>query len=275
MTAADDHDVRSYREVPAPPALAEWVEFFWELRVTPVGARTVSRVIPDGSADLVFHVGDVPALATTRAYFVGPLLKSMLIDYAPDTHAVGACLRPAGVRALLDMAPHDIPDLVAPLGDVCGAMGERLSNTVIDGPPLAAVQRLNAALLARGPSLELPDAGVSEAMRLIRRSGGRISMDALARLVALSPRQLERRFSAAVGLSPKLFARLARFDGVVRHIRERGLDRAWATLAVEQGYHDQAHMAHEVRAFAGITPAALLAELHPVGFLQYERAAAR
>ena len=274
MTIPGDHDVRSYREVPAPPALAHWVECFWELRVTPVGARAASRIIPDGSADLVFHLGDVPALATAPAYFVGTLLQSVTIDYAPDTHVVGACLRPAGIRALLDMAPHDIPDRVAPLGVVCGAMGERLSNTVIDGPPQAAVRRLMAELLARGPSLALPDAAVSHAVRLIRRSEGRISMDALAQLVALSPRQLERRFSSAVGLSPKVVARLARFDGMVRHIRERGLDRGWASLAVEHGYHDQAHLSHEVRAFAGITPAALLAELHPVGFLQYERAAA-
>lgn len=263
----------SYREAPAPPSLARWVESVWELRV-PVGARVASRIIPDGSADLVFHLGDVPAAATARAYVVGTLLRSVTIDYALHTHVVGACLRPAGVRELLDVVPHDIADRVVPLGDVCGTVGERLCNTVVDGPPDAAVWRLNAALLARRSSLALPDAAVSEAVRLIRRSGGRISMDALAPLVALSPRQFERRFSAAVGLPPKVFARLVRFDGVVRHIRQRGLDRGWAALAMECGYHDQAHLVHEVRAFAGITPAALLAELHPVGFLQYEGAAA-
>jgi AraC-like DNA-binding protein len=273
MTAAGDHNVLSYREVPAPPALARWVEWFWELRPTPVGARVVRRVIPDGSADLVFHLGDVPALATAPAYVVGPLLRSVTIDYAPDTHVVGACLRPGGLQALLDVAPHDLTDRMAPLGDVCGRMGERLSDMVIDGSPHEAVQRLNAALCARVSSLALPDAAASEAVRLIRGSGGRVSVDALARLVALSPRHLERRFSAAVGMSPKVFARLARFDSIVQHLRQCGLDRGWATLAAEHGYHDQAHLAHEVRAFAGITPVALLAELYPVGFLQYERAA--
>ena len=265
----------SYREGPAPPALARWVESFWELRVTAVGVRAVSRIIPDGSADLVFHLGDIPARATARAYVVGPLLRSVTIDYAPDTHVVGACLRPAGVRALLDVTPHDLANRVAPLDDVCGTMGAHLSNTVIDGPPHAAVRRLSAELLARASSLALPDVAASEAIRLIRRSGGRISMDALAPLVGLSPRQLERRFSAAVGVSPKVFARLARFDGVVRDIRQHGLNRGWATLAVDHGYHDQAHLVHEVRAFAGITPVELLAEVHPVGFLQYEPAAAR
>jgi AraC-like DNA-binding protein len=265
--------VISYREGPAPPALAHWVESFWELRATPAGVRTMGRVIPDGSADLVFHLGDLPTGATARAYVVGTLLRGVTIDYAPDTHVVGACLRPAGVRALLDVTPHDVANRVVPLSDVCGAMGERLSSAVIDEPVHAAVRRLGAALLARASSLALPDVAASEAVRLIRRSGGRISIDALAPLVALSPRQLERRFSAAVGLSPKVFARIARFDRVVRHIRQRGVDRGWATLAVDHGYHDQAHLVHEVRAFAGVTPADLLAELHPVGFLQYERSA--
>ena len=137
------------------------------------------------------------------------------------------------------------------------------------------MQRLNAELLARVRSLSLPDVAASSAARLIRQSAGLISMDALAPMLSLSPRQLERRFSAAVGMPPKVFARLVRFDGVVRRLRDRGLEHGWATLAVEHGYHDQAHLVREVRAFAGLTPAALLGELHPVGFVQYAAAPPR
>ena len=274
--------VTSYRETPAPPALAHWVECYWELRARYVSPPIVTRIIPDGSADLVFHLGDVPAApdenaradvhrgASPRAYVVGTLLRSVDIQYARDTHVVGASLRPAGVREVLEVESHAIADRVEPLAGASGAVGERLSRAVFDGPPETAMHRLNAELLDCARSFSVPDLAASAAVRLIRESGGLISMQALGLMLALPPRQLERRFSAAVGMPPKVFARLARFGGVVRRLRGRGLERGWATLAVEHGYHDQAHLVHEVRAFAGLTPAALLAEIHRVGFVQYD-----
>ena len=263
--------VSSYREIPAPPALAQWIECYWELRAHSILSPASSRIIPDGSADLVFHLGDVPLAPRgplPRSFLVGPLLQSVGVSYGRDTHVVGACLRPAGIRALLDVDARDVTDRVQPLTNVAGALGVRLSRAVLDGPPESAVERLNAELIVRARSLAPPDSMASSAVRLIRESGGLISMHALAPMLMLSPRSLERRFSDAVGMPPKVFARLVRFGGTVQRLRGRGLESGWATLAVEQGYHDQAHLAREVREFAGLTPAALLAELHPVGFVQ-------
>ena len=265
----------SYREIPAPAALAQWVESYWELRAHSILSPASSRIIPDGSADLVFHMRDVPLAPggpLPRAFLVGTLLQSVGVRYGRDTHVIGACLKPAGVRALLDVEARDVTDRVEPLADVSGALGERLSRAVLDGPPETTFERLNAELLVRARACTAPDGAAASAVRLIRESGGLISMHTLAPMLALSPRQLERRFSAAVGMPPKAFARLVRFAGVVQRLRGRGLEQGWAGLAVEHGYYDQAHLVREVRAFAGLTPAALLAELRPVGFVQYAAA---
>ena len=78
-------------------------------------------------------------------------------------------------------------------------------------------------------------------------------MDALTRDLSVSPRKLERHFLSHVGMSPKLFSRLVRFDRAVRDLSKRG-DRSWTDFALAHGYSDQAHFINEFREFSGVTP---------------------
>ena len=82
---------------------------------------------------------------------------------------------------------------------------------------------------------------------------------ALSRELGYSHKHLVSLFRDQIGLSPKLAARLLRFDRLVRELRLG--PRPWAKLAYELGFSDQAHLAREVRRFAGLTPSALLDHL--------------
>jgi transcriptional regulator GlxA family with amidase domain len=84
------------------------------------------------------------------------------------------------------------------------------------------------------------------------------SLDHLAAEACLSPRQFERNFVARVGLSPKLFARIARFDQAFR-LKEKLPDLDWLAVAVQCGYYDYRHLVRDFREFAGVTPPQLLA----------------
>lgn len=85
-------------------------------------------------------------------------------------------------------------------------------------------------------------------------------MSAVADALGLSERHLRRVFRAAVGMSPKSFAKLTRFHRALRAARA---DRraSWATIASASGYYDQAHLIDEFRTIAGVTPRALVEEL--------------
>jgi transcriptional regulator GlxA family with amidase domain len=85
-----------------------------------------------------------------------------------------------------------------------------------------------------------------------------LRVDQLARELALSERQLRRRFAAAVGISPKRYARTMRIRRAIALARPH---RSWAAIATAAGFYDQAHMIAEFRAVAGATPEALVAEL--------------
>jgi transcriptional regulator GlxA family with amidase domain len=76
----------------------------------------------------------------------------------------------------------------------------------------------------------------------------------------LSTRQFERRFLAQVGVSPKLYARIIRFNAALDH-KLRCPSRAWSRVANDQDYYDQMHLVHDCRAFTGESPSQFLARL--------------
>lgn len=89
---------------------------------------------------------------------------------------------------------------------------------------------------------------------------------AVAADLGVSERHLRRVFREAVGLSPKAFAKLARFRRAIRAARAEQ-HTSWASIAALSGYYDQAHLIAEFRAIAGVTPRALLAELGDAPYL--------
>lgn len=92
-----------------------------------------------------------------------------------------------------------------------------------------------------------------EAAARIVHSGGRLRITDLARSLEISRRQLERRFPATAGTSPKTAARVARFRQAVDALHARPSD-SLSRLAYRLGYADQAHMTREFKAFAGQSP---------------------
>jgi AraC-like DNA-binding protein len=123
------------------------------------------------------------------------------------------------------------------------------------------------------------DGAIAERLRLAAAQGARtgLAIDAADRLrranvsavaadLGVSERHLRRVFRETVGVSPKVFAKLARFRRALRVARVEG-QASWANVAAVAGYYDQAHLIAEFRAIAGVTPRVLLAELRDVPYL--------
>ena len=86
------------------------------------------------------------------------------------------------------------------------------------------------------------------------RTHGQARTRDIAAAVGLSQRRLIELFDAEIGLTPKVFARIRRFQHTVSQVRNTTtLD--WAQLAVESGYFDQSHLIRDFVAFADVTPA--------------------
>jgi AraC-like DNA-binding protein len=133
---------------------------------------------------------------------------------------------------------HDTADAAAILES---AIAERLAT---------ANRRLGRAALALAAADRLTSANVNT----------------VAADLGVSERHLRRVFRETVGVSPKSFAKLTRFERALRAARESAAG-SWASIATAAGYYDQAHLIAEFRAIAGATPRALLRELRAAPLL--------
>src|SRR5213078_2745955 len=148
---------------------------------------------------------------------------------------------------------------LALLDDVIGAKARQLEERVMTGDPTHAVLRLTEELIGLRHSGE-ENAILARAVRAVRDAGGLTRIDNVASAVNVSTRHLERHFLEHVGISPKTFARLVRFDRAVRDITSRGA-QSWSHFALAHGYSDQAHFINEFKEFAGVTPTEFEAEV--------------
>ncbi len=124
---------------------------------------------------------------------------------------------------------------------------------------IEAVNIIEASIAARLARAEAPDPEVPLALEAAERLvGAKVSSVAVS--LGVSERHLRRVFHEAIGMSPKQFARLARFRRALHAAREDSR-LGWAGIAAAAGYFDQSHLIADFHAIAGVAPRALLGEL--------------
>lgn len=168
---------------------------------------------------------------------------------------------PTGFSALFGLSTAALADAAFSAADVLGHEAARLGQPLEAAPDLATRAAIvEAWLLPRAADLE-PDPIAWAARRMMVLHGG-VRVAALAEAVDLGERQFERRFTRAVGVSPKRYGRILRFREALR-LKGVEPDANWAAVAHAAGYVDQAHMIHEFKALAGDSPERLVTAMAP------------
>jgi AraC-like DNA-binding protein len=244
----------------SPAASARFVDRFWMLEDS--RPKTVQRVVPDGRPELILNLGqpfeclrDGQWVAQPRCFLAGQLEGPLLLRTSGAASILGIRFRPQGAGQLLGIPMQELTGSMTPLGDLpCGPGGLReVSNA-------GSVAELEAAVLKleKGAEDRLVDEAVRQLMAPVVDPQGARDVGNLAARLGVSTRQLERRFKARVGLSPKRFARIQRFQSVFQRMGDDGA--GWVDLAIACGYYDQAHLVRDFRDFSGAAHSVLLAE---------------
>lgn len=132
------------------------------------------------------------------------------------------------------------------------------------------VQLADQFVAAQWSGAPIHDSIELAANEILRRSG-QCRMDALAHHTGFSMRNFQRRFSERVGVSPKLFSRIARFEAALK-LKTASPQISWLTIAQECGFHDQMHLIHDFRLFSGETPTGIVVDERAAFELQNELA---
>jgi transcriptional regulator GlxA family with amidase domain len=97
---------------------------------------------------------------------------------------------------------------------------------------------------------------ITAAARELARHHGCLRISDLAERAGLSIRQFERRFNSQIGMPPKVYARVVRFEAALKS-KKRSPSLRWTDIALALGYHDHMHMVHDFQRLSGATPSTL------------------
>jgi AraC-like DNA-binding protein len=250
------------------PALRGIVRSFGERRAS-LGSAVLTWPLPARPHQIIdvylaepFKVRiDNGALQTApETVVVGPQGVRRIQLYMPsEIHLFNIVLQPAGLNRLVGIDMTSLVNEGIAARDVLGKHATRLNDAIRSAPDfnsrVAAAERWFFGMLENSAPRDPIDA----ASRLLMATGGCARIDAIVERSGLSARHFQRRFSAQVGLSPKLYARTIRFDAALSaHRREPA--KPWTRIVHEAGYFDQAHFVRECHALVGMAPSELIGD---------------
>jgi AraC-like DNA-binding protein len=255
--------LRTY--TPGPP-LDECVDRFWLCADTPSHPR--ERILPSGTVELVINLSDDEIRiydpfhpARIRRYsgavVSGPYRDYFLIDPLQHASIIGVHFRPGRAVPVLGVPASELADahvdLEALWGPAAAELRERLCAAATPTKRFAVLEEVLLGRLRRPPL----HGAIPVALDALEQSDEAVKVRDLARQVGLSQRRLIQLFTAEVGMTPKLYGRVRRFQRA-RELVRKAADPDWAAVAVACGFFDQSHLIRDFGEFSGLSPVAYL-----------------
>jgi AraC-like DNA-binding protein len=254
-----------YLERRPHPALAPFIKSFW-YACDPEATHRQERVLPNGHPQIVIslardyltdanHPTD-PLQHTPAALLLGIYSHHQQIDAIDLSELIGILFHPGGTLPFFPENTELFTNCETDLAILWGRAAQNLRNDLRETqPPARKFDLLDFALShrlsesksqRRTPTLDY-------ALTRLHQSPGTTTIAALARDIGISPRRLSQLFREQIGVSPKLYCRIQRFQQAVQ-LMHRGADIHWAELALTCGYYDQSHFTNDFQAFSGLSP---------------------
>jgi len=253
-----------YQEIRPSPAASRFVRCFWLLEDA-APPPEVQRVVPDGRAELIFNLGQPYECQIAgawqrqpRCFLFGQITGPLVLRAAGPARMFGVRFHPHTAGQLLRIPMTEVTDASVSIDDISSRLWREFATLGDLRSPLDQFAALDRIVVALGKLTRSDDGLLSAAVSELETPDARRGIGAVADSIGLSARQLERRFLQAVGIPPKLFSRMQRFQRVFPALESA--HAGWADAAAACGYYDQAHLIRDFREFAGKPPAALLAD---------------
>lgn len=249
-------------------ALQPFVKCFWTLEDNGSEKGQKQRIVPDGCMEMIFHFGDLycqyfengSSIIQPRSFIFGQITHFIEIAPTGRSGIISARFLPEGLQPFLDLPVTALENRAVSLVDLFGEIGSQLEQHVAAGGDHARrIEIIEAFLLSRLQQPQTIDMVVKNCVEVIIRSQGKLGVVELAEKMNIRRRNMERKFNAAIGMSPKQLSRVVRLQATLRML-EQNQFTSLTSLAYENGYYDQAHFIRDFKEFTGSTPKSFFAE---------------
>ncbi|MCW3463523.1 helix-turn-helix domain-containing protein [Chitinophaga nivalis] len=250
-----------YQQIQPPDYLKNYVRHYWVLESDQTDVLSQSfRTIADGCPGLIFQQPDKGVLFQNDKELPGIILYGQATRHAEiklkgKFSTVGIYFYPSALKSIFGLNAGELTDTCLDLDLLAGEQGYYLLEQLADTPALKdQIAIISAYLLfmIRKNSTCADDA-MQYALSSIVASKGSISMKTLHEQLHLSERSFERKFKQYVGISPKLFSRISRFQASLSQLRTNSYDKL-SDIAFGNDYADQSHFIRSFKEFAGVSP---------------------
>jgi AraC-like DNA-binding protein len=166
---------------------------------------------------------------------------------------LGVQFKPGGAFVFFGGSARDFQDVYVSLQDIWGRDAERLHQRLVQAPTPDDKMDILFRELARRFTEQTHHPAIALALRLFGRNPHRVSIKSVAREAEVSPKKLIRLFAEEVGMTPKAYLRVSRFQQVIARVHAAPcID--WMAVVERYGYYDQPHFIREFKEFSGFTP---------------------
>lgn len=252
----------NFRLIKPRAALSAFVRHYWFLEMEAgEGHGVAQRVVPNGYVELTFHFADkLRKVKTTEELQPNIIIsgqKTGFFDVIPTgkTSMLSVQFFPQSAGLFFDIPINELADETLDLRFIAGHEADELEDKLCYCDDVdRKVELIEQFLTGRLSDRNLYDHGrIAHNIQLLNSFNGQITVDELAADACLSRKQHERVFKKMVGLSPKQFLKVVRFQYTLLAHQQYG-NESLTELAYRCGYYDQSHMISDFRELSGITP---------------------
>ncbi len=242
-----------YNQVRPHPHLADYIDAFWTVKG--VGEQLKKEpILPDGCVDLIFNLGEDCRTANRtfimqsgKSYLAGTMTAFKDTFLNSTNKLIGVRFKPAAFSSFYKyLSLEEITDKTIEF--------EKSISPDIHKIEQHADLYLNEYFLNR---LTNQKHNLSAVIKDIQAANGQISIDALAKVNCTTVRQLERYFKKHIGITPKEFANIIRFQFAFSKIKHNEQRKSLLDIAFDTGYYDHAHLSNAIKRYTGLAPSQL------------------
>ena len=251
-----------------------WIDTFFEINASPKATKSrIDLIVPDGTTGILFiekgslirQQGDQSvSLSSNNLYIFGQKTQAVQYHFCEEgCKGFGFKFKPSGIYQLLGCNAQQITNKAINIDDIMPIKKELEISEYRDKNKMNLM--LHYLKQIQWHPLSAPVALLSILLSDIHQSNGNIAIQRLAQKYHISYKKIERLFKQYVGITPKLYARIIRFNHCVKYASSHQIKKL-TDIAYQNGFFDQMHFIKETRCFTGKLPSEIF--FHPTTLLE-------
>ncbi len=242
--------------------LTTLIKCYWTLESPGEETPEKQTIVPDGCMEMIFHYGDLyrqylqngDIVIQPKCFVIGQLTRPLEIEPTGETGIFSVRFHPNGFLPFASIPIKEMENTAVSLEELFGNDGQEIEQKILTAKStIERIKLIETFLLNRLTDNDTIDRIVKSTVETILTANGQLSIDELSKQTNINRRQLERKFSKTIGLSPKQLSKTIRLQATLKMLLNKNFTSLTA-LAYKNEYYDQAHFIKDFKELTGYTP---------------------